>query len=221
VAVSHVVAARIDTAPAGYLLAHTSSDIARQCQLLSTLPAHGEVRVMATPGRQPGEWRFDLASRDTPGLLAAFSGALAAADFDVIQAVVATWDDGGALDAFVVRSAVAPDLPGMQAALEASLCAPLWSPPVADAQVDFDHASSAVYTACEVRAVDRPGLLHALAVAFTAAGAEVHAAGVGTVDGIARDRFDLSDRTGRKLDGEMEETIRRMVHHGASPRVRG
>lgn len=211
------VAARITTAPAGYVLAHDSSDVARHCALLSPLPAPGEVRVVTTPGRAPGRWHLDVAGRDRPGLLAALTGVLAAQEVDVAQAVLATWDDGAALEAFVIRSATAPDAVGLQAVFEASLSQPLWSPPIPDAVVRFDGDASRLYTGCEVRAGDRPGLLHALAVAFAAAGADVHAAQVATTSSFACDRFDLSDGAGGKLDAALRDAIRAHITQGVTP----
>jgi [protein-PII] uridylyltransferase len=201
------------------VLAHDSSDIARQCTLLSPLPPAGGARAVATPGRARGEWHLDVTSRDRPGLLAAVTGVLAGSAIDVVQAVLATWDDGGALEAFVIRSADPPDADDLQGAFEASLDEPLSSPPVADAHVTFDDQASELYTRCDVRARDRPGLLHAVAVAIAIAGVDVHAARVATIDGVARDRFDLSDRAGHKLDATVEEAIRAGVR-GGLPRFR-
>jgi UTP:GlnB (protein PII) uridylyltransferase len=214
-------AARIATAPAGYLLAHDSSDVARHCALLLPLPAPGEARVVATPGRARGVWHLDVASRDRSGLLAAFTGVLAGSGIEVVQAVLATWDDGGALQAFVVRSADPPDSHALQNAFKASLEQPLSSPAVTGAHVTFDDGASALYTRCDVRVADRPGLLHAVAVAIAAAGADVHAARVTTIDGVARDRFDLSDRTGHKLDAPLQEAIRSGVVRGSTGRRPG
>ena len=42
-------AARIVAAPAGYVLAHGSSDLARHGALLATLPAAGQARAVVTP----------------------------------------------------------------------------------------------------------------------------------------------------------------------------
>ena len=207
-------AARIESAPPGYLLAHGSSDIARQCELLTPLPAPYEVRAVATPTAAAGEWHLDVGSRDRPGLLAAFTGVLAAAGLDVVQAVLATWDDGGALEAFVVRAAGPPDCAVLQPALEASLLATPSSPPMPEAEVVFHDRPGALYTCCDVTAPDRPGLLHAVATAIATAGADVHAARVTTADGRARDRFDLSDRLGRRLSPVLEDAIRRRVIEG-------
>ncbi|MHB8464015.1 MAG: hypothetical protein ACYDH6_11080 [Acidimicrobiales bacterium] len=207
-------AARIESAPPGYLLVHGPSDVARHCALLSPLPAAGQARVVVTPGRAAHEWRLDVAGRDRPGLLAAFTGVLTAEDIEVVQAVLATWDDGAALEAFVVRAAVMPEPGDLQASFQASLVEPLSARPVGDAEVGFDGGVSALYTACDVRATDRPGLLHAIAVAITSAGGDVHAARVTTVDGVAHDHFDLSDRAGNKLTAGMEAAIRQAIVGG-------
>lgn len=213
-------AERITNAPAGYLLAHDSGDVARHGALLSPVPGSGEVRVVVTPGRVSGAWHVDVAARDRRGLLAAFTGVLAERRIDVVRAVLATWDDGAALEAFVVRSAVAPDAAGLQVAFAASLDGRVSSAALPDAQVRFDEKTSPVFTACEVRAEDRPGLLHALAVAFVTARIDVHAASVATVDGVACDRFDLTDRYGRKLTGGMKAAIRAHIREGVIARRR-
>jgi predicted amino acid-binding ACT domain protein len=208
------VVPRVSTAPVGYLLAIAGSDIARQCALLEPLPSPGEVRAVATPGRAPGSWHLDLATRDRPGLLAAFTGVLADAAVDVAQAVVATWPDGAALQALVVRCAGPPDASELLEALTASLDAPVRVPPVADASITFDQLASPLYTACQVEAPDHPGLLHAIASAIAATGTDIHAASVTTVAGVAQDRFDLTDRDGRKVDPVRQRMIQDTLHHG-------
>jgi len=209
-------AERIAKAPHGYLVALDSGDVARHAGLLSPVPGPSEIRVAVTPGPTPSQWHVDVAARDRPGLLAASTGVLALSGIDVIQAVVATWDDGAALQAFVVGSALTPDPAGLQMAFAASLDRPLWAPAMADATLTFDAGASTVYTACQVQAADRPGLLHTLAVAIAAAGADIHAARVTTADGVACDHFDLSDRSGAKLDGRLEAAIRDHVHTGVA-----
>ena len=212
------VQARIATAPAVYALAHSSSDIARHGQLLEPLCRTGEVRVLATPGRVPGTWNLDLASLDQPRLLALFTGILVHEAIDVERAVLATWDDGAALQALVVRGRRMPDVVALQESLEWSLSQGLFAPPVRDATVTFDQSASDLYTACEVTAPDRPGLLHAIAVAIAAAGADIHAASVETIDGVARDRFDLSDEQHQKLQPIIAGVIEQALRSGFSGR---
>lgn len=205
---------RIESAPPAYVLVHGVTDIARHAGLLSPVPAAREVRVAVTPSSRAGEWRLDVAGRDRAGLLAAFTGALAAQEIDVIQAVLATWDDSAALQAFVVRSAVEPMARDLEARFAASLSSPLSSPAIEAAEIVFDGDVSPLYTACAVRAPDRPGLLHAVAVGISVAGGDVHAARVTTVDGMAHDRFDLSDRAGHKLSEEAKTSICAVIRSG-------
>lgn len=219
-ATDDAVRARIGAAPAAYLLAHSGSDVARHAALLEPLSAPGEVRVIATPAREHGMWHLDIASRDRPGLLAMFSGVIIHESFDVARAVLATWDDGAALQALVVRAAAAPDVVALQRSLEWSLDQGLSAPPVGGVTVTFDQTASSVYTACEVTAPDRPGLLHAIAVAITNAGADIHAASVTTVAGVARDRFDLSDAAHQKLAPNVRVAIEQNLRAGFSGSVR-
>jgi UTP:GlnB (protein PII) uridylyltransferase len=197
---------RVHDAPAGYLLTHGAADVARHCQLLEPRPSPGEIRLAVTPARTG--WHVDVASRDRPGLLAAVTGVLAAHGLNVAQAVVATWDDGAALQAFIIDPGTAPDTLRLQHDLEVSLSTPLSAPPVNDAIVDFDDHVSPWYTRCDIRANDRTGLLHALAVAVASAGADIHAARAVTVNGTALDRFDLTDWSGNKLTPALQDSIR-------------
>ena len=131
------------------------------------------------------------------------------------QAVLATWDDGGALQAFVVSVGACP---GRRRAAGGRS-----SGRSTTAVVAPDHRRRGVvrrrttlYTTCDVRAADRPGLLHALAVAIASAGADVHAASVTTVNGIAHDRFDLSNQAGLRLDAALQNSIRVGVTSGTT-----
>ncbi len=214
------VVARIEAAPPGYVLAHTGSDIARHAELLEPLSSPGKVRVISTPGTEFGTWKLDIASRDRPGLLAVFTGVLVHESFDVTQAVLATWADDAALQALTIRATEAPDLVSLQRSLEWSLDQGLSAPPVDGATVTFGQTASSLYTSCEVTAPDRPGLLHAVAVAITNAGADIHAASVATVDGVARDRFDLSTTGNRKLGRDVERVITDNLRRGFSGLVR-
>ena len=140
---------------------------------------------------------------------------------DVKQAVLATWIDGGALEAFVVSSTETPEPNALERAFAAALDRPLSSPAIEGANISFVNGRSPAYTTCDVRAVDRPGLLHTIAVAITSAGADVHAASVTTMHGIAHDRFDLSDQCGQPLDAAGEDAIRIGVRSGVTDSRRG
>ena len=123
-----------------------------------------------------------------------------------------------------VKAPVASDEPidptALRLAIERSFGAPLASVPLPEAIVKFDDGASPWHTVCEIAAPDKPGLLHSLANAFAAAGVEVHSARVTSEDGMAADRFDLTNRNGRKLDDETKYTVRRFVAGGVTTKRR-
>lgn len=212
---------RVTHAPRSYLLSQSSADLARQAELLEPLPPRGSVRVTVTPmdpapNGQQSEWRIEVAGRDRPGLLATVTGVLAAFGLGVEDAVVATWPDGAALESFRVRAG-AGELPEpwmLEDAIATSLGQPVHADPNPSARVDFDDHASPWYTICEVRSPDSRGLLHAITVGMAAAGADVHSARVRTVEGEAHDTFELTDRTGRKLDDAHKRAVVDAIHGG-------
>lgn len=225
---------RIEHAPRAYLLSQSAEAVARQVRLLDHLPGRNEARV-ALYSFEGDAWEIDVASRDRPALLAHVTGVLVEYGLDIESAVIATWGDGAALESFKVRRAAGapppagpeklqPELPPdphwLESAIVRSFDQPLTAPPNPEAQVSFDDAGSPWYTLCEVRSPDRRGLLHTITVGIAAAGANVHSARVETVDGLAVDRFELTDTTGRKLDAETKETVRAMIINGVSLRRR-
>jgi Kef-type K+ transport system membrane component KefB len=225
------VAERIRHAPLSYLLSQDAPDIARQAAFVEPVPARGEASVAVLP-LEAGRWRIEVASRDQPGLLARVSGVVADQGLDIVDAAVATWPDGAALDTFVTQRAelsparlapheiegLRPDPVALETAIVAALGAPLQSLPNPDAELRFDDHASPWYTICEVRSPDRRGLLHSLTAAMASAGANVHSARLVSVGGTAIDRFELTDRNGRKLDAAAEEAIELAVRCGASQR---
>jgi len=215
------VAERIQHAPRGYLLTQDAPDIARQASLLEPLPTRGEARV-SVRALDDGEWGVDVAARDRPALLATIAGVLSDHGLDILDALVATWGDGAALDSFRVRGTASrttpPDADGIESSIVHAFDAPLESPPAPDADVRFDDHSSPWYTLCEVRSPDRRGLLHDLAAGLAGAGADVHSARLATIAGQAVDRFELTDRNGRKLDPVMQANVTRAIHGGVRRR---
>ena len=214
-------AQRITVAPVQYLLNEEPADIARQVALIQPIPTKGRFRVEVQSDGTAGAWRIEIGGRDQVGLLALTTDVLERARLDVVDAVIATWGDGGALQAF--RVTTDPDLPtpdpaSLQSALTEATMHELVAPPVSDASISFDDAASPWHTIAEVRATDRRGLLHSLAVACAAGGANVHAARVTTEDEMALDRFDLTDRLGRKLDEDTKADIRRALINGVEAR---
>ncbi|MFI5047526.1 MAG: cation:proton antiporter, partial [Acidimicrobiia bacterium] len=226
---------RVKHAPRSYLLAEEPSDMARQVMLLDPLPARNEARVSVIEVAS-FRWKVEVSARDRPGLLATVSGVLADHGLDITDAIVATWGDGAALDSFVVQRSrltparltdeelerlAPPERDALRTDIVAAFDRPLATMPNPDADVRFDDLSSPWYTLCEVRSPDRRGLLHSLTAGIAGAGASVHSARLVTVAGHAVDRFELTDKNGRKLDEAGRAAIVAAVRDGVTPKRRG
>ena len=209
---------RIRNAPRAYLLARAPETIARHAALLDPLPRRGRIKVtVATLGNDLG--RVEIAALDRPGLLGAVTGVLADRRIDVVEAAAVTWPDGAVVESYTVRTVVpfstaVGTATLMEEAIQGALARPLDAEPAPDLEIDFDNDASPWYTLCEVRGPDRPGLVHAVTVGFAAAGVTVHSAGIDTVGGVVIDRFELTDREGRKLDGDLRRAVREAIWNG-------
>lgn len=212
---------RIRHAPRGYLLTEDSQAVARQAALLEPLPRRDTARARVHP-IGPGEWRVEVGLRDRRGLLAIVSGVLATLGLDVTDAVVATWPDGAALERFVVRPALehsgaTPDADVLSAAIVVALDGPVGAPPMPDAVVTFDDDASPWYTICEVRAPDRPGILHSITVGLAHAGTSVHSARLASSGTEVADRFELTDERAAKLEDGAKSAVIDAILRGVAP----
>lgn len=198
---------RLRFAPTAYLLAHSPEELARQAVLVEPLAPHGRVRVAVSPQPEPDQWKIDVACRDSEGLLARLTEVLAAQEFTVLGADIATWPDGAVLDSFVVASSRRPSPRELSFAFDARLRGPLHRAPMPNLALHFDNAALPWHTSCTVTGPDQASALQAVATALANAGVVVHSARIATVDGEIRDRFTVSDRFGRKLD---ESAMRRV-----------
>jgi Kef-type K+ transport system membrane component KefB/predicted amino acid-binding ACT domain protein len=205
---------RVARAPRPYVIREEPGAIARHAQLLTPAPHQKEARVRVAPGHSADTWWVDVGARDRHGLLARVTGVLASHDLDVIEAVIATWPDRVALEAFLVRSERRPDAGRLEIDLRAAFEVPLAGEALIDADVHFDDAASPWHTVCEVTAADKPGLLHTIATAFAAAGVNVVAASIVATDGIADDRFEVLDSDGHKLDASRQADVRKFLQGG-------
>lgn len=210
---------RIDNASATYLIAHSPSDIARHAELIEPLPRGRTVRVMVhehtsdgdLTGRDEGQssrprtWRVDIATRDTRGLLSRIAGVIADAGLEVTSADLATWPDGGVVDSFTVLSFSRPSGTQLAHRIQESLKRRPESGGRFDRAllkrliVSIDHDAHPWHTVVTVSGADQPGLLQAVATSFSIAGIHVHHASISTSEGIVTDRFEVSDRHGRKI----------------------
>jgi Kef-type K+ transport system membrane component KefB len=208
---------RVGAAPQSYLVRETSTAIARQVALLEPLPGQRESRVAVTPVDGGPEYWIDIGARDRPGLLAAVTGVLAGLGVNVSEALVATWPDGGALETFRISSPhPLPTSDHLAYEIEDSLDHPLIALPNPDAVVEFDDDSSPWHTIAEIRAPDRAGLVHSLATAMAAAGADVSAARITTEASTAIGRFDLNSSDGGKLTEPDKDLIRSFITAGGA-----
>jgi len=223
------IAARIGAAPRSYLLDHDAADVARHAVFLEPLPHRDEVRVGVDPG-ESGTWRIEVAARDRAGLLAMVAGALADHGLDITAASVATWPDGGVLDAFIVHRAAypmgaptpdadtPPDGDALEHAITTRFAQVLTAPPNPDAVIAFDDDASPWATVCDIRSTDRRGLLHHLAVGFAVADVTVNSARLATSGGRVHDRFEVTRVGGEKLDQATKDMVVRAVMQGVYAR---
>jgi len=213
-------ARRLEHAPRAWLLGQEPEVAARLARLLEPPPPRGNVRV-DTVALGEDRYRVEVACRDRRGLLASIAGGLGQCGLEVLEASVATWPDGGTADAFVVRALSAPDPEELRRRLTEARREPLAAAGAPDSVVTFDDDASPWYTLCSVRSPDRPGLIHALASAFAASGADVHSARITTEGGTALDRFELTNGGGSKLGAGAREGIVRAIHLGVGRKGAG
>lgn len=177
--------------------------------------AMGEPHVVVHP--IGGAYRLDIYDRDRLGLFGDTAGLLAACGLIVRSARVRTQDgiaanqwqvespDGGAPEAAVIARGLSSLDAGDRQPLRAlerrrAVTAQLVGSgprPVTRALV-VPHASQDS-TVIEIRAGDRPGLLHEVGMAFARAGLSVHSAHIATYAGQTLDTFYVSEFGGRPL----------------------
>jgi len=147
----------------------------------------------------------DIATRDTKGLLARISGVFADYGLEVAYADLATWPDGGVVDSFTIISLTKPSSTQLAHRIQESLK----RRPEISLRVDrsllnglvisVDQDAHPWHTVVTVSGADQPGLLQAVATSFSISGIHVHHASISTSEGIVTDRFEVSDRHGRKV----------------------
>ncbi len=207
--------ARIEAAPRSFVIRVTPDELAACARLVAPVLKNDEARV-AVVEAGADTWTVLVGARDRQGLLAMVSGVLAAEGYDVARAVVGTWLDGVAVEAFEVCGARRPDGDALATAVRSTFDAPLEAEPLPAARVHFDDTSSPWHTICEVEAPDQPGLLHQLATAFTAANVDVVAASIADIGEDAVDTFELVQRDGDKLNEADREAVLTHIAAGAS-----
>jgi [protein-PII] uridylyltransferase len=193
--------------------------------------AAGEPRVVVRP--QGGSYRVDVFDRDRLGLFADTAGLLAAHGLVVRTAILRTVDGVAANEWHVESpSTEAPDAERLvrglarlaqgdrgplglldrrrQFAARPSAETGTGSPGQARALV-VPHASQEA-TVIEVRAQDRPGLLHELGMGFARAGLSVRSAHIATYAGQTLDTFYVTEFGGRLLSpAKVAQTVAMVI----------
>ena len=213
---------RLRFASTTYLLAHEPEELARQARLVEPLPRDGVVRVAVSPEPDPDHWKVDVACRDSVGLLAHLADVLTAYRLNIVSADVATWPDGAALSSFVVRAGPRPSAPALGNAFQEQLASPVQLTARPSLTVVFDNNALPWLTVCTVSGPDEPGVLQAVSAAFSAAGAVIHSARIGSESGVVNDRFSVADRFNRKLNDAIMADVRAILaaNDGGSRRRR-
>jgi [protein-PII] uridylyltransferase len=182
-----------------------------------------------------------VVARDRPGLLADIAGTLAASRLTVKSALIRTVPAGPlgisvAVDTWWVdsNSAEVPDPATIETSLrrlgggdrsvldrlvrrDAGYRAPSGAP--SRARVVLVPGASAEATVLEVRAADRPGLLHAIGAALAAVGVDLRSAHIATHAGQAVDVLYVCDAAGRGplSPPRVAATISALVDAGTLP----
>ena len=213
------VAALIRTAPWRHVLAQEPAQLWRQATMIEGLHSGSGVSCSVQEVAE-SSWMIEVASNDRLEALAYATGVLLAAGVNVVQAVAVVWDRARVLS-FAVRgpAVLLPD--DIEQAMRSAALHPLQSSPMNDAEVAFDNDASPWHTLCDIAAPDRTGLLHAIAVAAAASGADVRTALARTESGRAVDHFEIADRRGNKLNARSQEEITRLLRSGTVQRKRG
>lgn len=206
--------ARAVAAPPAYLLAVDADDVARHLRSIDPLPPRKQFRIQITSLAQEGTWMLDVYGRDRAGLIAAVASTLASQGLDVVRATFVTWDDGAALETFVVIGATEPDASALQGLIEDAVASFTEAGPLPELSLEFDDKASPWHTVCEIDAPERPGLLGEVAAVFRAGGAAIRSATVTSHDGRAYDTFELTTLDGRKLDAAGQQRIRELAASG-------
>lgn len=183
----------------------------------------GVCLVRARPSGVPGYWELTVAALDRPGLFATLAGVLSLHGLDIRSAELLTWKGGAALDTFVVSGP--PDtlfpeeawarvqrsahyaLTGKldleyrleerrRSPLSVSAARPRYRP-----SVNVDNDESDFLTRIEVKAGDRLGLLHDIALALHRLGLDIQSARIASSGGRVADVFYVRDELGQKLGG--------------------
>jgi [protein-PII] uridylyltransferase len=207
-----------------YWLAFDPATHARHAALAREAAATGQKLMVDTqPLPARGVTEVTVYTADHPGLFSRIAGALAVAGASIVDARIHTMTNGMALDTFWVQDVAggafeSPHrLARLSVLIEQALSGRLRladeirklrpiSPRLRGISIPprvvIDNHASATHTVVEVNARDRPGLLHDVTAAMSAAGLQIASAHVTTFGLRAVDVFYVKDVFGLKVENE-------------------
>ncbi|MFM7069792.1 MAG: cation:proton antiporter [Actinomycetes bacterium] len=201
------IASRINKAPRTLIASLEPEQLVRDLHLLADGPPRPGVYRVGVESDGTG-WRVSVAGGDQPGLLARIARALSTLELEVLRATVAGFSDRCVLDVFWVTGAQRPDPDAIAAEILNAFGTPLTPSRQQPLHATLDNDVSPWFTVCTITTADRPGLLADLTSTMCIDGVVIHGARLSVHDGTVVDRFDLSDRRGRKLN---EATMQRIA----------
>lgn len=220
-------AAHGDRLPDSYWLAEPADWIEDNARLIAEAEAAGErAASIRVEGEAEGASRVTIFAPDRPGLFYRICAGLAAAGAGIVDARIHTTRDGMALDNLLIQDGQGRPYTDrrrrsriVRAVSEAIAADSLPElPPTTRAtafplvpSVTIAEGASRRFTVVEVRAVDRPGLLAALARAIHQAGLTIHSAHIATFGEKAVDVFYLAGSSGRKLSEAEQAALRPLL----------
>ena len=183
----------------------------------------GKQDVLFSHEQNRESWSILVMAKDRPGLLARIFGVLALHNLNVLAAKIFTWDDGTAVDAIEVSSAITESYDGQDwEAMENELhlaikqrlgleyrlsrkLEPLRNRPQGvqqrlAAKVTIDNQASELYSVIEVFSKDRVGILYDITKTLSDFGISVYRARIGSKADQVVDVFYVLDYDGKKIE---------------------
>lgn len=202
------IAARIESAPAAFVLSHDPQAIASAVRHLHPMPPRGQAQVTVEPF-DGSSWVVRIVTHDSSALLARITDAMHAARLNILSADLATWPDDAVLDTFVVSAPAPPSVAELQELVNSRLVE--FHPQTAmktigsHCAIEVDDIAHPINSVITISGPDQPGLLSHIASAFALSAIEVHHAVISTTDGVITDIFEVTDSEGKKLSAPLIE----------------
>ena len=205
------VRSRITHAPASYALSHSPEQMVQHAELVEPSPRPGQARVAVHATDKPDIWLINIACRDQTALLARLSSALTSLNLNVLGADITTWGDGAVLDIFTVQSSSAPNHTEVTNAVISALSGRRVK--VSGQQLSLtaivDNSAHPWHSVLTVTGPDRPGLLRDITATLADLKMVIHHAFISTSHAAVENKFEISDRHGRKLaSNEIDKIVR-------------